>query len=67
MTAWTLLKFLHIAAVIAVFSIQIASDLYFQQVAASGSTEAVAKLGGLLAGLGLQLRRGQHYGDLYRH
>jgi hypothetical protein len=31
--------------VIAVFSIQIASDLYFQRVTASGSTEAVAKLG----------------------
>jgi uncharacterized membrane protein len=42
---WTLLKFLHVAAVIAVFSIQIASDLYFQRVARSGSTEAVAKLG----------------------
>ena len=40
-----LLKFLHVAAVIAVFSIQIASDLYFQRVTRSGSTEAVAKLG----------------------
>ena len=45
MTIWILLKFLHIAAVIGVFSIQIASDLYFQRVTASGSTEAVAKLG----------------------
>ncbi len=45
MTIWILLKFLHVAAVIAVFSIQIASDLYFQRVTASGSTEAVAKLG----------------------
>ncbi len=45
MTVWVLLKFLHVAAVIAVFSIQIASDLYFQRVVASGSTEAVAKLG----------------------
>ena len=45
MALWTLLKFLHVAAVIAVFSIQIASDLYFQRVAGSGSTEAVAKLG----------------------
>jgi hypothetical protein len=44
-TIWVLLKFLHVAAVIAVFSIQIASDLYFQRVAASGSTEAVARLG----------------------
>ena len=42
---WVLLKFLHVAAVIAVFSIQIASDLYFQRVTRSGSTEAVAKLG----------------------
>ena len=40
-----LLKFLHVAAVIAVFSIQIASDLYFQRVTRSGSTEAAAKLG----------------------
>jgi hypothetical protein len=44
-TIWVLLKFLHIAAVIGVFSIQVASDLYFQRVTASGSTEAVAKLG----------------------
>jgi hypothetical protein len=42
---WTLLKFLHVAAVIGVFSIQVASDLYFQRVARSGSTEAVARLG----------------------
>ena len=42
---WVLLKFLHVSAVIAVFSIQIASDLYFQRVTGSGSTEAVAKLG----------------------
>ena len=45
MALWTLLKFLHVAAVIGVFSIQVASDLYFQRVARSGSTEAVAKLG----------------------
>ena len=45
MDVWVLLKFLHVAAVIAVFSIQIASDLYFQRVTRSGSTEAVAKLG----------------------
>ncbi len=48
MPRWTSgcsLKFLHVAAVIAVFSIQIASDLYFQRVTRSGSTEAVAKLG----------------------
>ena len=45
MAVWTLLKFLHVAAVIGVFSIQVASDLYFQRVARSGSTEAVAKLG----------------------
>ena len=45
MTIWVVMKFLHIAAVIAVFSIQVASDLYFQRVAASGSTEAVARLG----------------------
>lgn len=45
MDIWTLLKFLHVAAVIAVFSIQIASDLYFQRVVGLGSTEAVAKLG----------------------
>lgn len=42
---WVLLKFLHVAAVIAVFSIQVASDLYFQRVTHSGSTEAVARLG----------------------
>jgi uncharacterized membrane protein len=42
---WVLLKFLHVAAVIGVFSIQIASDLYFQRVTRSGSTEAVARLG----------------------
>jgi hypothetical protein len=40
-TIWVLLKFLHVAAVIAVFSIQIASDLYLPRVAASGRTEAV--------------------------
>ena len=45
MDIWLLIKFLHVAAVIAVFSIQIASDLYFQRVVAFGSTEAVAKLG----------------------
>ena len=45
MTIWVLLKFLHVGAVIAVFSIQVASDLYFQRVARSGSTEAVARLG----------------------
>jgi hypothetical protein len=45
MDIWVLLKFLHVAAVIAIFSIQVASDLYFQRVTHSGSTEAVAKLG----------------------
>lgn len=45
MEVWTLLKFLHVGAVIGVFSIQVASDLYFQRVARSGSTEAVAQLG----------------------
>lgn len=45
MSIWILLKFLHVVAVIAVFSVQIASDLYFQRVGRSGSTEAVARLG----------------------
>jgi uncharacterized membrane protein len=45
MTIWVLLKFLHVAAVIAVFTIQVGSDAYFQRVARSGSTEAVARLG----------------------
>lgn len=47
-----LLKFLHVAAVIGVFSIQVASDLYFQRVTRSGSTEAVAKLGAAIRSRG---------------
>jgi uncharacterized membrane protein len=50
---WVLVKFLHVAAVIAVFSIQIASDLYFQRVTRSGSTEAVAKLGAAIRQRGI--------------
>jgi uncharacterized membrane protein len=38
-------KLLHIVAAFAVVSIQIGSDLYFQRVARSGSTEAVVHLG----------------------
>ncbi len=45
MTLLALFKFLHVVAAFAVVSIQLASDLYFQRVARSGSTEAVARLG----------------------
>jgi uncharacterized membrane protein len=40
-----LFKFLHVVAAVAVISIQLSSDLYFQRVARSGSTEAVVRLG----------------------
>lgn len=53
MDIWLLVKFLHVAAVIAVFSIQVASDLYFQRVTRSGSTEAVAKLGAAIRSRGV--------------
>jgi len=40
-----LLKFLHVVAAFAAVSIQVGSDLYFQRVVGSGSTEAVARFG----------------------